>query len=693
MSVPQAKNHLSETQSPYLLQHADNPVHWYAWGDEAFEAAKREDKPIFLSIGYATCHWCHVMAHESFEDEEIADRMNDLFISIKVDREERPAIDNTYMQVCQMLTGRGGWPLTIVMTPDKEPFYAATYLPKNSRRGQPGMMELIPRIDQLWNEKRDEIEGSAQKITQAFQKSISPQQRQPLPESILGDAQAELQQQYDDTYGGFGSAPKFPTPHTLVFLLRYAHLFDDERARTMAEKTLINMRHGGLFDHIGGGFHRYSTDAHWLLPHFEKMLYDQAMHLIAYSEAYQALGNPLFRQTDDEIATYLLRDMQHEGGAFYSAEDADSEGKEGTFYVWSMDEVREVLSAEDAVLAIEIFTIKAEGNYKDESTGRPTGKNILHYTKPLAELAADNGSSLESFRQRLDNIQQQLFEYREQRERPFLDDKILTDWNGLAVAALAKAGRLLDKPEYIRQAERAVAFIFEELRQEDGCLLHRYRDGEGAISGTADDYAFLLWGLLELYESTFRTAYLKEAVNLQEVFNQSHWDDENGGFFFTPQESEALLGRKKEYIDSALPSGNSVAAGNLLRLGRIAAKSDWEEKAELIVQSTAKMVQQMPASFTHLLQAQLWSRQKPYEIVIAGEKDAEETQQFLKRLHRHYEPCKVVILNDPDDEVITAVAPFTKNQPMLGGKPTTYVCQNYTCKQPAHSAEEMMKLL
>lgn len=687
------KNSLSEAKSPYLLQHADNPVHWFPWGDEAFEIAKKEDKPIFLSIGYATCHWCHVMAHESFEDETVAELMNQAFINIKVDREERPDIDNSYMHVCQMLTGRGGWPLTIIMTPDKKPFYAATYIPKSGRQGQPGMLELIPRLDHLWKEERKRIHGSAQEITQAFQESIQPDSSGSLPDDILSKTYTQLEQTFDSIHGGFGSAPKFPTPHTLTFLLRYGHQFDEPNAIAMTEQTLTKMRRGGLFDHVGGGFHRYSTDQKWLLPHFEKMLYDQAMHLMAYTEGWQLTGNPLFKQTVEQNTEYLTRDLQHNGGAFFSAEDADSEGEEGTFYVWTIDEMRDVLSAADAELAIEIYKLQKEGNYTDESTSHRTGKNILYRTKSIAELAKERNLDEAQLRKKLNDIKQQLFEVREQREHPFLDDKILTDWNGLAIAALAKAGRAFNRLEYIDEAERVADFIFENLSKENDQLLHRWRNGEAAIEGTADDYAFVIWGLIELYEATFKTEYLQKAVNLNELFIETHWDDNSGGFFFTGSGSEELLGRKKEYFDSALPSANSAAMINLLRLGRITAKPEWEEKAEQIANSIAKQAAQAPASFTQLLQAYLWVTQPSFEIVIAGESETGDTQLFLDQVNQHYLPNEVVVLNSPDDDKIRELAPYTEHQTMQDGKTTVYVCRNYSCEKPTHDADRMMELL
>ena len=690
---PNHQNNLAGESSPYLLQHAHNPVDWYPWGKEAFEKARQEDKPVFLSIGYATCHWCHVMAHESFEDEAVAALMNNSFINIKVDREERPDIDNTYIHVCQILTGRAGWPLTILMTPEKKPFYAATYIPKRGRQGQPGMMELLPRLKQLWDEERNKIHESAREITSAFQQSIEPQNNQALPGSILKDTVDKLSQQFDRVHGGFGGQPKFPMPHTLSFLLRYSHAFDDEEAKVMAEKTLTGMRRGGLFDHLGGGFHRYSTDSKWLLPHFEKMLYDQAIHLLAYTEGYQSTGNPLFKQTSEEIAGYLLRDMQDDNGGFYSAEDADSEGEEGTFYVWSVEEVRKILSVADAELAIEVFNMQEDGNYADESTGKRTGKNILHRTKTLAELADERNLDEKMLRQKLGHIKEQLFEAREKRERPFLDDKILTDWNGLIIAALAKAGRTLNHNHYITQAERAANIIFDQLTTEKGRLLHRYRKGEAQVAGTADDYAFLIWGLLELYESTFATDYLKKAVDLQEVFLQSHWDEEHSGFFFTSTESEQLLGHKKEYMDNALPSGNSVAAMNLLRLGRITATPEWEVKAEQIVQSTSETTKKAPTSFTQLLQAHLWASQPSFEIVIAGNQSDKKIQSFIKQVHQHYELQKVVLLNEPKDTYIERLAPYTKQQTVIDDQPTAYVCKNYSCDLPVHNARDLEEQL
>ncbi|MDX1639959.1 MAG: thioredoxin domain-containing protein, partial [Balneolaceae bacterium] len=541
-----AQNRLANEPSPYLQQHADNPVNWYAWGKEAFEAARGQDKPVFLSIGYATCHWCHVMAHESFEDEEVADLMNEAFINIKVDREERPDIDNTYMTVCQMMTGSGGWPLTIVMTPEKKPFYAATYIPKQSRQGRPGMLDLIPWLQNLWEEKREKVYRSADEIKQVFQKSNTGTPGETSGREALNKAYYQFKQQFDREHGGFGDAPKFPSPHNLMFLLRYWKQSDDRQALVFVEQTLKAMRNGGIYDQIGYGFHRYSTDRRWLLPHFEKMLYDQAMHMLAYTEAWQATGNDLFCQTVDEVAKYLFRDMRDQNGGFYSAEDADSEGEEGKFYVWRTAEIRELLPSAKAELFIDLFNLREEGNFREEASGQLTGNNIPHLQKPLTELAEERDMTPGQLKEKLNHIRKTLFDRREQRVRPFLDDKILTDWNGLTIAALARAGNILGNQQYVAAAEDTLRFIREHLMESDGSLLHRYRNGKSGIAAHADDYAFLVWGLLELYEATFNTEYLETAIELNDRMIKQFWDTEHGGFYFTEHEHEELLGRKKE---------------------------------------------------------------------------------------------------------------------------------------------------
>ncbi len=687
------RNRLAEEKSPYLLQHADNPVDWYPWGEEAFEKAAEEDKPIFLSIGYATCHWCHVMAHESFEDEDVAEMMNRAFVNIKVDREERPDIDNTYMTVCQMLTGSGGWPLTIIMTPEKKPFYAATYIPKTGRYGRPGMRELIPRINGLWQNEREKVNSSAEEIIQAFQKSNRQEQGEGLTKEVLKEAFETYSKNYDAEKGGFGSSPKFPSPHNLMYLLRYWHDTKNKEALQMVTSTLEAMRKGGIFDQVGFGFHRYSTDADWLVPHFEKMLYDQAMLIMAYTEAWQATGNPRFRQTAEQTIAYVLRDMQHPQGAFYSAEDADSEGEEGKFYVWSMDEIREALPAADAELTIEVFNLSEEGNYVDEASRQRTGKNILHLTNSPDELAKERNMSVEKLEEKLNDIRETLFEIREQRTRPLLDDKVLTDWNGMMIAALAKAGRTFNEQDYISEAERAYEFIKEYLMQKDGSLLHRFREGESAINAHADDYAFLVWGLLELYEATFNTDYLQKAIELNRSFIDNFWDPEQGGFYFTAEGSEELLGRKKEVYDGAIPSGNSIALTNLLRIGRITANTDLEKKADELIKLYSSQVTQAPTGFGQFLQGVYFALTESFEIVIAGHRKDETTQKMINSIQAEYIPNKVILLNEPSDKNITTLAPYTKEQTMSGNRATAYICRNYSCDAPTNDPGKMMDLL
>ncbi|SMO77459.1 thioredoxin domain-containing protein [Fodinibius sediminis] len=687
------ENRLAQESSPYLLQHAHNPVNWYPWSEEAFDKARQEDKPVFLSIGYATCHWCHVMAHESFEDREIAALMNDTFINIKVDREERPDIDNTYMLVCQMLSGSGGWPLNVVLTPDKKPFYAATYIPKTGRHGRPGMRELIPWISQLWQNEREKISTSADNIIRSFQQSSQFEIGNPLGVSILEEACSQFEETFDEQYGGFGTAPKFPSPHNLMLLLRHSKHFDDRQALHMAEQTLLQMRRGGLFDHVGLGFHRYSTDREWLLPHFEKMLYDQAMLLMAYTEGWQCTGRPLFERTAKEIISYITRKMRHPDGGYYSAEDADSEGEEGKFYVWTPAEIRAALPAAEAELALEVFNITPEGNYREEATGKTTGKSIPHLRKSFQDLATERNMEVDELNEHLDSIRKQLLQARRERVAPLLDDKILTDWNGLAIAALAKAGRAFEDEQYIRQAESCYQFLSEKLIPETGGLLHRFRNGESGIEAHADDYAFLIWGLIELHQTTLESSYLARAVELNDKFIDLFWDPDQGGFFFTSRSAEKLLGRKKEIYDGALPSSNSVAMINLLRLARLTGNTEYEELADTLNKLFASDIGEAPTGFGCMLHGIDFITAGSREIVIAGHRDRDDTRAFLQALNSLFLPNTVILLNDPADKEIGNVVPFLSDFPMQKDCATAYVCQNYHCEQPTTDPEIMMQLL
>ena len=688
------QNRLISEPSPYLQQHAGNPVDWYPWGDEAFARAKQEDKPIFLSIGYSTCHWCHVMAHESFEDAEVARLMNETFISIKVDREERPDIDMVYMAVCQMVTGSGGWPLTIIMTPAKEPFYAATYIPKETRFGNIGMLELIPRVREVWATGRDRVMESAGQLKAALQQNSAITPGNDLGKDDLTAAYRELRSRFDEVHGGFGGSPKFPTPHNLLFLLRYWKRSGDGQALAIVEKTLQAMRQGGIYDHIGFGIHRYSTDSKWLVPHFEKMLYDQALTAMAYIEAWQATGKETYKRAAGEIFSYVLRDMQSAEGCFFSAEDADSEGQEGKFYLWTLKEIREVLAGEDADLAAQVFNLTDSGNFSDEASGRREGNNILHLTKPVEELAADLNMTPADLGESLDRIRAKLFARRETRIRPQKDDKILTDWNGLMIAALAQAARAFNESQYADAAGRAAAFLIQHLRNTDGRLLHRYSRGQAAVPGNLDDYAFLIYGLLELYETTFEVDYLKTALELNTDMIRHFWDDVAGGFFFTADDAEGLLVRQKQIYDGAVPSGNSVAMLNLLRLARVTADAEFEAKAARIGAVFSETVRQQPSGHAQLMAALDFAIGPSYEVVIAGDVEGRDTKAMLRQLRSRFIPSKVVIVRPPGASApIDAICPFSKSHTTVDGKATAYVCLNYSCKLPTTDVDTMLRLL
>ena len=676
-------NRLIHEKSPYLLQHAYNPVDWYPWGPEAFAKAQAEDKPIFLSIGYSTCHWCHVMEKESFENPTVARLMNDAFVAIKVDREERPDIDGIYMDVALKATGGGGWPLSVVMTPGQKPFFVGTYIPRATRFGRSGMLDLVPRLHELWLTDRQRLLDNADQVARIVQEPVDTS-GESLNAAVLQSAYDHLAARFDDEYGGFGDAPKFPAPHNLCFLLRHWKRSGDEAALHMVEATLQAMRCGGIYDHVGFGFHRYATDRRWLLPHFEKMLYDQAMLSLAYLEAYQATGRAFFAQTAREIFEYVLRDMTDARGGFYCAEDADSEGEEGKFYVWPKNEVERLLGADDAAWVVATFGLENEGNYVEEASGLRTGENILWLSGPLPVQDAA----------RWDTIRRKLSLIRGQRVHPYKDDKVLTDWNGLMIAALARGAQVLDDPAYAVAAAGAADFVLETMRDVDGCLLHRYRDGEAAIAATLDDYAFLIWGLLELYEATFEAGYVSAALELCADMRARFWDEEHGGFFQTAVESEPLLARRKAIYDGAIPSGNSVALAVLLRLGRITGNAELDEAAAALGRAFAGLVRAVPPAYTHLLQGIDFALGPVHEVVIVGESEAEDTHAMLQALRRPFLPNKVVLLRPPGNSPeITRIAPFTRFQRSIKGTATAYVCRNYACARPTTDVAEMLELL
>jgi len=668
------KNRLAGEKSPYLLQHAGNPVDWYPWGDEAFAAAVEQDRPIFLSIGYSSCHWCHVMERESFEDETVARLLNEHFISIKVDREERPDIDNIYMKVCQAMTGAGGWPMTIFMTPGGKPFFAGTYFPRNSRYGRPGMVELVPHMAALWKNDRARLEAIGDNAAAALESYAFTGDERELSEKTLADAYSRLEASYDEAHGGFGAAPKFPTPHQLSLLLRYWKRTGEERALEIVETTLGRMYGGGIYDHVGKGFHRYSTDRIWLVPHFEKMLYDQAMISLACLEAFQATGNGFYGSVAEEIFDYVLRDMSSPEGGFYSAEDADSEGGEGTFYLWTKREIVDALGEEDGEAFCGRYGVTDGGNFE--------GKNILH----VSGEAGGAGESLDAMRKRLLDI-------RSLRQRPMLDDKVLADWNGLMIAALARGAKVTGRTVYAGAAARAARFILGGIRTPEGRLLHRYRDGQPAIPGYLDDYAFMIWGLIELYEATFEAKWLSEALELTDAMRDLFGDGEKGGFFFTGADAERLIVRTKEMYDGAVPSGNSVAALCMLRLARMTGRADLESAAEALLSEFSGTISGSPAAYTQALIALDFALGPGSEFVIAGEPGDVETQSMIRLLAGRFMPGTVTMLRPAGEDAgdIISLAPMLEGMTAVDGKPAVYICRDFRCEAPAAGIAELEK--
>jgi hypothetical protein len=688
-------NRLAQEKSPYLLQHANNPVDWYPWGEEAFAKAKELDRPVFLSIGYSTCHWCHVMEHESFEDEEIANLMNQHFISIKVDREERPEIDHVYMSVCRAMTGRGGWPLTIIMTPDKEPFFAGTYFPKNSRGNRPGMMQLIPSIAKNWQQNREDLFGTISKIKDYLKRENTKSMGDFPDESVLKDGFSQFLKRYDHEFGGFGKAPKFPSPQDFIFLLRYYHKTKDESALIMVENSLKHMRRGGIWDHIGFGFHRYSTDREWLTPHFEKMLYDQAMLSLAYLETYQITGNEFYAETARDIFTYVLRDMTSSEGGFYSAEDADSEGEEGLFYLWTVDEVNQILGVEDGKRFISSYNITEKGNFRDEATRQFNGKNILHQKGNLKGLSSNLKISEKDLRKFIHSCRTKLMKERKKRIHPLKDDKILTDWNGLMIAALSKGAAVLQEPTYLKSAKKAADFVMKSLRDPKGKLLKRYRNGDADLDGHLDDYAFMIWGLLNLYEAGFETKQLNRAIELSEIMEKDFSDDEMGGFFLGSDQAEKLIIRAKTGYDGAIPSGNSIAVLIFNRLYRMTGNLRWAKLSEKTLRSFSKDLKQMPSGYTAMILGFLYDAYGSKEIVVVGNGRHEETQLLLEELQSLYIPQKIMLFKDTNKrrDPLTKIASWTENHSAQNNKPTIYICEDFACRLPTTDLKKAIELI
>lgn len=666
-------NRLINEKSPYLLQHAYNPVDWYPWCDEAFEKAKKEDKPIFLSIGYSSCHWCHVMEKESFEDGEVAEILNKYFVPIKVDREERPDIDAVYMNVCMLFNGNGGWPLTIIMTPDKKPFFAGTYFPKHSRPGRIGLIDLLLSVAKKWQEDKEDLISRSEKVIQYLQDE-NKTAFSDIKIDYIHAGFYDLKGRFDNQYGGFSNRPKFPTPHNLMFLMRYYYHTKELESLSMVEKTLLNMRLGGIYDHIGFGFHRYSTDRQWLLPHFEKMLYDQAMLLMAYTECYQITKKDIYKKTAQEIIQYVIRDMTSPEGMFYSAEDADSEGEEGKFYTWTIQEIKDILK-QDADLAIKIFNIKEEGNYLEEATGHLTGRNIIHLTK-IPDIHYE----------KLEDIRKKLFEYREKRVHPLKDDKMLTDWNGLMIAGLSKAAQAFSNEEYVNYAKKSANFILNKL-MIDGKLYHLYKEGEVKVEGMLDDYAFFVWGLIELYQSTGDIDYLEKAVLLTQKSIELFYDKENGGFYLS--KSKDLIVKPKESFDGAIPSGNSVSAYNLYRLYLLTGNNDFYEKSYETLRAFSEEIKRLPSYHTMFLIAMMMHFYPAAEVVISGEKWKEP----LEELNKEFLPNKVILVkNLQNKEKLEVLSPYTKDIE-TDEDFYIYLCKNFSCNLPVKDLEYVKGLI
>ena len=685
-------NHLKGEKSPYLIQHATNPVNWYPWGYEAFNMAKKQDKPIFLSIGYSTCHWCHVMAHESFEDENVAELLNSYFISIKVDREERPDIDSIYMTACQIMTGTGGWPLTIIMTSDKKPFFAGTYFPKESGFGSIGLKDLLLNVQDIWRDKREDALGSGDQIFNTITEMSDNVKGNELDEKILEKTYDQLSKIFDTENGGFGDFQKFPTPHSLMFLLRYWKRTGNKHSLDMVLKTLDKMANGGIYDHLGFGFHRYSVDKYWLVPHFEKMLYDQALVAMLYTEAYLITGRSEHKKIAKEIYEYVLRDMTDLEGGFYSAEDADSEGVEGKFYYWTFDEIYDILDRKSADFISDIFNIKENGNFND-GYSKQSNMNILHKTADYNEIAHNMDLNSIDLEIKIDKIRLKLFNEREKRVHPHKDDKILTDWNGLMIASFSKAYQVFNDPKYFKAAKNAVDFIFSKMYPRNR-LMHRYRDGEVGVPGNLDDYAFMIWGLIEFYFATFDTSYLDKAKDLNSTLIEHFWDDLNGGFYFTAEDEEKVLVREKKIYDSAIPSGNSVELLNLMRLARLTENSELEDLVYTMEIAFSEAVQRSPTGHTQFVSGVDFALGPSYSVIIVGDDGSDDTVEMLKTLRGKFIPNTTVIFKDskkPDKA--SNIAESIKQKNSLNGKATAYVCTKGSCKLPTNDKSEMLILL
>jgi uncharacterized protein len=655
-------NRLINETSPYLLQHADNPVDWYPWSKEALDRAAKEDKLILLSIGYSACHWCHVMEHESFENAAIAQVMNDNFVNIKVDREERPDLDQIYMTAVQMMTGSGGWPLTVFLLPTGSPIFGGTYFPPEDRYNRPGFRRVLETISEAYRDKRsDVLEGAKNLVQHMNQPSAAKAGIHTISPTLLEHAHQALGSRFDSREGGFGAAPKFPPSMSIDFLLRYHHRSNDENALRMARLTLDKMAYGGMYDQVGGGFHRYSTDERWLVPHFEKMLYDNALLARAYLDAYRVTGDPLYKRITEETLDFVVREMRDQNGAFYSTQDADSEGVEGKFYVWGLGEFQDVVGADADILA-KYFDVTEPGNFEEQ--------NILNVPRPPELFAKLENLPIEDLMSKIEAAKKKLYAAREKRIKPGRDEKVLTDWNGLMLRAFAEAAAFLNRDDYRAVAESNATFVLNTV-WDGSRLLHSFKDGRARFNGYLDDYANIADGLFALYELTFDYKWLEHAQRISDRMIEQFWDSDAGGFYFTGKDHEPLITRSKDYFDNATPSGNSIAADVLVRMAALLDRADYRQKAEEIFVSAAAVMKQYPSAFGRMLAAMDFYIGPSREIAIVG-----EPGEFLAILRKQYLPRSVAAAG-PDDRIAVL-----RERPLLEGKPTAYVCENYTCKRP-----------
>ncbi len=684
-------NRLIRSGNPYLLQHARNPVDWYPWSSEAFTKAAAENKPVFLSIGYSTCHWCHVMEAESFSDPEVAALMNETFVSIKVDREERPDLDHIYMAACKKLTGNGGWPLTIIMAPDKKPFFAGTYFPKEGNAERMGMLQLIPKVKELWTKRKGKAQAVAEEVLVSLQASLSPGAGGRPRKKMVEEAFTQIVDTFDRENGGFGIAPKFPVPVNLFFLLRYWRRTGKVEALDMCRQTLRAIRHGGIYDHLGYGVHRYSTDRKWLIPHFEKMLYDQALIAMACTETFQASGEEEFRDMAREIFLYTLRDLKSPDGGFYSGEDADSEGKKGRFYTWTAAEIDRILDGVEHRVARAVFHITKEGNEKT-AIGNATGRNILHFRAPLTILSKELDLPLDRLRDILGSVHKKMLEARSSRPRPFMDTKIMTDWNGLMIAALAKAAGAFDEPLYADAAETALAHVLETMRGDGGQLYHVRCGKEASVPAFLDDYAYLLWGMMELFQSTFKIKYFTGAVSLADEMLSLFWDDSHDGLYFSPRGSGPLPLRHKFANDGVMPSGNAVAAINLLRIGRLNANPVYEEKTAAIGKAFSGVIEGNPASYSHLISVFNMAFNPGAQVIIIGDPSKRDTLEMISAYRRTFCPNSVAafIPYPKGTSTVGDLIYHARDVRAFNGQATAYVCEDFLCRAPTTDPDEMV---